>query len=337
MRHTDPPADASSHFTPARKLALIVTVGIYLAGAGVIYAFIDHETLHKALSLPVLLVVGLLGLSAFNYAVRAWRWVVLSSALGIGVPVATNVLYYIAGYALTSTPGKAGEAVRLWFLKRGHGVLYERSLPMMVADRVIDTWSVLILALVSIAGFTQYQWQGAVLTALIVFASVPVLFPRRFQPVLGLIFRLAPRRGRLMVRARRLMMAMADLANWRTYGLTLLPTIAGWLAEGGALFLLLQHFGTQVTFLNAVFIFCFSLIVGAVSMLPGGLGSTEAAIVILLKTLGVDLDVALAVTAIIRVTTFWFAVTIGLLLMPTAMRAASRASALFPLQKAGTS
>ncbi len=96
---------------------------------------------------------------------------------------------------------------------------------------------------------------------------------------------------------------------------------------------MLQHFGTQVTFLNAVFIFCFSLIVGAISMLPGGLGSTEAAIVILLPTLGVDLDVALAVTAIIRVTTFWFAVTIGVLLMPAAMRAAARASGFFPVQK----
>lgn len=326
-------AENSSLFTPARKLALAVTALLYLAGAVVIYVFIDHETLQTALSLPFMLVASLLGLSALNYAVRAWRWVVLSASLGVRVPVATNVLYYFAGYALTSTPGKAGEAVRLWFLKTGHGIPYERSLPMMLADRIVDIWSVLILALISIAGFTQYQWQGVTLTLLIVVASIPVLYPRRFQPVLGLLYRLAPRRGRLMVRGRRILRAMAELANWRTYGLTLLPTILGWLAEGCALFLLLQHFGAPVTFLNAVFIFCFSLIVGAISMLPGGLGSTEAAIIILLKALGVDLDVALAVTAIIRITTFWFAVTIGVLLMPTAMRAARPPSVIISTQK----
>jgi len=105
-----------------------------------------------------------------------------------------------------------------------------------------------------------------------------------------------------------------------------MPTVGGWLAEGAALFLLLRHFGADVTFLNAVFVFSFSIIVGAISMLPGGLGSTEATIVILLKALGVDLDTALAATAIIRITTFWFAVAIGVLLMPAAMNAAARSA-----------
>lgn len=325
------PAGNAGLFTTARKLALAITALVYLAGAAAVYLLIDREILRTALSLPVTLIAGLLGLSLFNYAIRAWRWLILGSSLGIDVPPATNVLYYFAGYALTSTPGKAGEAVRLWFLKTGHGVAYERSLPMMLADRIIDIWAVLIVALISIAGFAQYQWQGAVLAVLIIAASTPVLFPRRFQPLIASLHDHFPQHSRLIVRGRNVLNSMAMLANWRTYGLTLFPTACGWIAEGAALYLLLQHFGTDVTFLNAIFIFCFSLIVGAISMLPGGLGSTEAAIVILLKALGVDLGIALAVTAIIRITTFWFAVVIGIMLMPAAMRAATRASSPAPI------
>jgi glycosyltransferase 2 family protein len=128
----------------------------------------------------------------------------------------------------------------------------------------------------------------------------------------------------LLARLRRLMRAMGALSSWRTYGLTLAPTLGGWFAEGAALYLLLRHMGGEIGLLSAVFVFSFAMIVGALSMLPGGLGSTEAAMVILLGALGVDLHVALASTAIVRITTLWFAVAIGVAIMPAAVRASSR-------------
>ena len=272
----------------------------------------------------------MLGLSILNYAVRAWRWLVLGKYLGFRVPVVNNLLYYLSGYCFTATPGKAGEAVRLWFLKSGHDVPYARSLPLMLADRILDMWGVLILTLVSFAGLAAYLWQGALLAVIVTAVSLPILFPQWLEPLLRLAVRLAPGRVRLAERGRALLAAMAELSSWRTYGLTLVPTIAGWLAEGAALYLLLDHFGAPVTLSNAVFVFSFSMIVGAISMLPGGLGSTEATMVILLKALGVDLSTALVATAIIRITTFWFAVVIGVLLMPAEVNAAKRAGRGLP-------
>lgn len=327
----------SVQFTPARKLALAASALLYLAGAAAVCALIDEATLRTALSLPAALVAALLGLSLLNYAVRAWRWTVLGGHLGLRVPLRDNVVYYLAGFCLTATPGRAGEAIRLWFLKSAHGVAYLRSLPLMLADRIIDMWAVLLLALVSIAGFAQYRWQGAIVALLVAGVSMPVLFPRRFEPMLGSIYGLVPRLGRLLVRARRIMRAMADLSSWRSYGLTLAPSVGGWLAECAGLFLLLRHFGAEVSFLNAVFVFSFSIIVGAISMLPGGLGSSEATIVLLLRALGVDMATALAVTAIIRIATFWFAVAIGALLMPVAMHAMARSAQSPPAPGRGSS
>ncbi len=329
------PERGKPFLTTMRKLALAATALLYVAGGAAVYAFIDEKTVRTAMSLPLALVAALLGLSLVNYAVRAWRWVVLAGHLGFRVPPASNALYYLAGFSLTSTPGKAGEAVRLWFLKFGHGVAYERSAPLMLADRLIDLWAVLLLALVSIAGFADYRWQGAALSAVVAAVTIPVLFARRFEPALGALYRFAPRRGRLLVRGRRMIRSMSALNSWRSYGYTLVPTVGGWLAEGAALYLVVRHFGADVTFLDAVFVFCFSIIVGAISMLPGGLGSTEAAIVILLRVLGVDLDTALAATAIVRVTTFWFAVAIGVALMPAAMNAAARSARIRTAQGPG--
>jgi uncharacterized protein (TIRG00374 family) len=317
-------------FTRARKGALLIAVLLYVAGIVVAASFVDERTLRSTLGLPLGIVLALLGLSLVNYVVRGWRWLVLSRHLELGVPARANLLYYFAGYCFTATPGKAGEAVRLWFLRFGHAVPYGRSLPLMVADRILDTWAVLIISVASIAGFAQYRWHGLALVGLIGLASIPVVFPRRFEPVLTSLHGVVPGHGRLFVKLRRVVRVMADLSHWRTYGLTLGPTVIGWLAESAALYVLLRHFGADIGFANAVFIFSFSMIVGAVSMLPGGLGSTEATMVILLKALGVELGVALAATAIVRVTTFWFAVAIGMLLMPPAMNAATAARRATP-------
>ena len=317
-------SDSARSLWVRRRWFLVAVVATYIACGVIAFRLLDRSTLERALSLPLTLVATLLGLSLINYLVRAWRWLVLSSFLGFEVPPLRNVLYYLAGYALTSTPGKAGEAVRLWFLKAGHGVPYVRSMAIMLADRALDMWAVVILVLMCFADFSRHLWQVFAVVAVIIVVSVPIVFPRVFMPLLGIGVRLAPKRRRLWVKARHAIYSMAELSHWRTYGLTLVPSVAGWAAEGLALYLLLRFFGADVTPADAVFVFSFSMIVGAASMLPGGLGSTEVTAVVLLTTLGVDFNVAVASTALVRVTTFWFAVGIGVCLLPVAIRAASK-------------
>lgn len=320
-----PAADAvKTVLSPAHRWALGAVAVMYIAAAWLLGSLIEPEVLALALSLPLWLIAVLLGLSLVNYGLRAWRWVMLTNALNLGVPVWPNVLYYISGYSLTATPGKAGEAVRLWFLKSGHGIGFSRSAPLMVADRVLDIWAVMLLTLVSFSGFQAYRWYGLALVLLVAAISLPVIRPQLLEPILLGCTRWTKRYRRLLVRMRRVLRTMSRLSNWRTYGYTMLPSVAGWWAEAIALYLILHHLGADVSLANAVFVFSFSMIVGAVSMLPGGLGGTEASMVLLLSALGVPIDIALVATAIVRVTTFWFAVALGLLISPAAIKYARR-------------
>lgn len=318
----------SALFTRRRKLLLLLAAGMYLAAAVVVYFTIDQAAIDRVFALPGSVLAIMLGLSLLNYAIRAWRWIYLSRRLDLRVPIGSNCLYYFAGYALTATPGKAGEAVRLWLLKTGHAVAYSRSLPLMLADRIVDMWSISVLVLLSMSGFAAYHWQSVAMALFVMAISVPVLFPKLLLPVVGLLYRWLRKHGRLLVRARRVINSMSSALDARAYGITLLPTVIGWFAEGAALYLVLAQFGVTVSLANAVFVFSFSMIVGALSMLPGGLGSTEATMVILLNVLGVDVDTALAATAIVRITTFWFAVLLGLVSAPLAADAAKRSSQL---------
>jgi uncharacterized protein (TIRG00374 family) len=64
----------------------------------------------------------------------------------------------------------------------------------------------------------------------------------------------------------------------------------------------------------------FAMLVGAISFLPGGLGGVEATMVGLLILIGSTQPLALAATVIIRLTTLWFAVALGLLALVAMLR-----------------
>lgn len=313
-------------FTASRRWGLVAVAIAYAAVVIFTFSKVNTDTLQRATTLPLSLIASLLGLSLVNYVLRAVRWLMLSRALDLSVPHLANTLYYFSGYSLTATPGKAGEAIRLWLMKSGHGIAYSRSMPLMLADRVLDIWAVMLLTLASFSGFQAYRWHGVALLALVALGSLPLVWPTMLEPVLLTAAGLAKRRARFLVLLRRMLRAMGRLSKRKTYGVTLVPSMVGWWAEAFALYVILQHFGSEVSVANAVFVFSFSMIVGAISMLPGGLGSTEATMVILLTALGVEMDVALLSTAIVRATTFWFAIVIGLVLTPYAMSTSRRAA-----------
>jgi glycosyltransferase 2 family protein len=319
-------ARAPSHMQikPARKFIAGSIALIYLFAIACLWQFIDQSTLRSIHALPWTLMAGIIGLSLSNFLLRAARWVVLCRQLDFAVPVTRNVIYYLAGFSLTATPGKAGESIRLWFLKQGHDVTWTRSIPVMVADRLIDMWSVLLLALASIAGFAQYLWQAALPLLLLALVSLPFLHSAFLQPLLKGLYGLRPQWGRPLVHVRRVINAMQELNHWRSIVLALLLSAASWFMSSLALCLLLRHFGIDIDLADAVFVFSFSLVIGAISLTPGGVGGTEAGMVLLLRAIGVDMSTALVVTAISRVASFWLAVAVGAAMMPVARHLAVR-------------
>ncbi len=85
--------------------------------------------------------VGLFGIgvtllmSAINYALRFGRWQLYLGALGHPLAWQPSLRIYLAGFALTTTPGKAGEALRGVLLKP-LGVPYPQSFAAFVSEPV---------------------------------------------------------------------------------------------------------------------------------------------------------------------------------------------------------
>ncbi|MEQ1529876.1 MAG: flippase-like domain-containing protein, partial [Methylococcales bacterium] len=88
--------------------------------------------------------------------------------------------------------------------------------------------------------------------------------------------------------------------------------LLAWAGEGvGLLVISDMSDGTLMTMSTAIGIYAIAVIVGALSFLPGGLGSTEAVMIALLNNQGYPMPDAILLTLVCRLLTLWLAVAIG--------------------------
>ena len=94
---------------------------------------------------------------------------------------------------------------------------------------------------------------------------------------------------------------------------TLIGALA-WSLEGVSLWLLLRGMGIEAVCIGgATIAHTAAGLLGALTLLPGGLGSTEAGTVGMLALQGVALAAATPATLLIRLMTLWFATLLGMI------------------------
>jgi uncharacterized membrane protein YbhN (UPF0104 family) len=269
-----------------------------------------------------------LGLSLTNYAVRFVRWRYYLHKLGYALPVTPDLLIYIGGFALTTTPGKAGELARsLWL--RPYGVLPNRSIAAFFAERLQDFVAVLLLSSLGLSLYPGGRWLLLAALGLLVLALAVIYIPgggyamTRWSGksrVGAIILRLTP----ILAHARDCLAPIPLLVG-------LVAGIAAWSAESWGFAIVLGALGHPLPLPTAFSIYAFSMLAGAVSFLPGGLGGSEAAMILLLRLAGVPVGIAVSGTLLIRLATLWFAVLLGIIALSIrTQRAPSDASASTP-------
>lgn len=271
--------------------------------------------------LPLLLglwptILSGLGLVLIGYGIRYVRWRLLLHSLGQSPPIATDARLWMGSFAFTATPGKSGEALRSLLLKQHCGTPIPLSLAALVIERFTDGTAVLLLLLVNLP--LLLHWKVPLLipllsVSLVVLIVIGLSRQRRFQSRL------------LRTVQRRLPHALGSASDEGLAALTLLmrPTLLllvtviaalAWTLEGVSLALLLRGMGEQaVSWGGCIVAHTSAGLLGALSLLPGGLGSTEAGTVGLLTLLGTPLSAATSSTLLIRLMTLWFATALGAL------------------------
>ncbi len=254
--------------------------------------------------------LALLGLSLLNYALRFLRWHGYLQALGARVAFGRDLLIYVAGFAFTVTPGKAGEAVRSVYLLAA-GVPWSPGLAALAVERVLDLTAVVMLAALALRVFADQALPALLLVAGVAGGLLIVTRPGMASWLFGWLPDGGP-----WARLKDGVLAVLDharvLLEPRRLLAGLVLGLLAWMAEAWGFYLLLGWFGVDAGSLRAMGIYATGMLAGALSFLPGGLGGAEAAMVALLVAGGAVFGTAVLATVICRAVTLWFAVVLGI-------------------------
>lgn len=302
--------------TVAPKLIrqLIIWLVISIAVYGIVLAAMEDVGRMTA-SLAMLGIAGwisIIGLSSLNIIVRFGRWQYYLVSLGYNINLLRSLQCFIAGFAFTITPAKAGEAVRSLYLKND-GVGYTNSLAALFVERLTDLLAVVLMALAAAYSFEDYRWlvwlAGGITLSILPFVHSKLVR----QLLLSLSTRYASGRlGAVLGKIIDLIDSSASLLrSGPLYGGMILSLVACF-SVCFMMYVALNMLGAAISMPLAVGIYATGILVGALSFLPGGIGSAEAVMIGLLVLAGVDLPTATAATLVCRIAALWYSIVLGL-------------------------
>jgi uncharacterized membrane protein YbhN (UPF0104 family) len=310
--------------------ALVVFVGIgaalYLSAVVASGAGESRATVAR---LGWTLAIGGTAAASLAYLVRFARWHWIIRWFGARVPPLFNLRVYMAGLALTSSPAKMGETLRSALLVE-RGVPVSASLGAFLADRGADVIG--MAALGALAGAVAGRREPILeaICAVLFVASVAGAWAvrRGWLGQLPLLFG-APTSRLHRVVALVLQPATRWAAVWSIRSCVAFSACAvvAYGAQALVFAAYVQALGADLDAARCVTMFANAMLLGAASMIPGGLGATEAALVYQLSQAGMPFADAVAAAIAIRLSTLWFAILLGILCLLTFVRSGEVATA----------
>jgi uncharacterized protein (TIRG00374 family) len=264
------------------------------------------------------LLVPILLLTIWNYAWRFVKWQLYLRRLDVGpINRGTSLLVFLSGFSMAITPGKVGELVKSIYLRRITDAPVNRTSAIVAAERVTDGLAMLLLATI---GLTQFAYGRTLVAVIAAGVFTGLLLLQRPGLLRRVLLKLENRTvfNRGVPHGLAFLDASESLYQPVTLGRAVGLGVISWLGECIAFYLVLVGLeldGTWELFLIAMFVLAVSSLLGGISMLPGGLGVTDASVAGMLLVLVDDeqmtRSVAAAATIIIRFATLWFAVLLG--------------------------
>jgi uncharacterized protein (TIRG00374 family) len=261
----------------------------------------------------------ILGLTLVNYGLRFVKWQYYLHLLAIReVRTRDSLGIFLSGMTMAMTPGKVGEFLKSYMLKQVSGTPMATTAPIVAAERLTDGLAMVGLAAIGMIVY-PLGWQALAGIVVVTLAMVLIAQNRALvHTLLGWGERL-PLVSRFAHHLYRLYDSTERLLGWKSLAVAVGLGLVSWAGECLAFYLVLVGLGfapSVTLLLQATFILAMATLVGAVSMLPGGLGAADASVTGLLLLLiaapPMSQPVAVTATLLIRFCTLWFGVLLGL-------------------------
>jgi uncharacterized protein (TIRG00374 family) len=208
-----------------------------------------------------------------------------------------------------------GEVLKSYLLKEENGTPVSKSAPIILAERLTDFISIVMLCIVGAYVF-DYGQTFIIIIGIIFIAFALMLSSKKLSlGFIGFLEKISFL-SKHIHKFHTAYDSIYKLVKIKPLIIAVIISIAAWFFECLGFYIVLNVFsvttGIEVSLLIATFIYGFSTLIGAIAFLPGGLGLTDASLTGLMQILKIPANVSVASTIIIRTATLWFGVLVGI-------------------------
>jgi uncharacterized membrane protein YbhN (UPF0104 family) len=235
-----------------------------------------------------------------SFALRAMSWRPL---VGARVPLAKLFTLLMGALFLNhAAPAKAGDLARMYTLSRGW-VPAEWAVVSVVLGRLVDLVGLLAVLVASWTLVGAGGWEkvspfvlaviGAALALFLLTCSkLPAFLEARFGTIAWYV-------GRMQAALRK--------STWTALLESFAFAVPAWVLEAGILWVVGRGLGLGLSPAQVVAATCFAVLVAAVPLTPGSLGTYEAGMVAILLVFGVPAELAFAAAVTTHAMKFLYA------------------------------
>lgn len=295
--------------TKNRALFVIIAILFFYVGLA-FYSDIQKIFEHfRSIKLELVFLAFLLeGISLIIRSIRQQRFL---GAIMIRLSFFENLKMYLAGMSMVSTPGGIGGLIKSHFLKMKYNENISKTSTVVLLERYHDLLAVTAILIFTL--FIFFNWQFLV-TAIVVGILAIIIYA---------VIRNTEFLSKFLIRMKKIKIfskftpnpefnnSLKTLTKGRTIFGGFVISIAAFLFDGASVYVGFLSLNKDLGFVNTIQYYYTSLLLGALSFLPAGIGITEGSFIGFLVSGGLELSLASSLVLFSRLTTIWFATVIG--------------------------
>ncbi|MEE9594020.1 MAG: lysylphosphatidylglycerol synthase transmembrane domain-containing protein [Candidatus Hydrothermarchaeales archaeon] len=247
------------------------------------------------------------------FLIRGLRWGVLLRNAGLETPKKeTSEIYFLSWFVNCIVPAKLGDVYRAYLLKKNYGRSISKAMGTVFVERAFDV--VTIVGLLAVAGSLVFKGKlptdiqlslriGALVSILLIIAIAVI---GRWQ---GSISRFAPALFKDII-------VRFEEGVSKSLMKHSLPTLTGytlmiWFSEAGRLYFVARSIDIVISLQLLFFVTLAAALLTAFPATPAGLGAVELVMVGSLVLAGMVKEVAVSITILDRIITYWSLLVLG--------------------------
>ena len=299
-----------------KKIISVVIITIIIYAVFLFISDLDKIS-DKIFNFKLEFVPIIIGLVVFSWIISYSRWNILLKNQNIHIPHSLNFQIFLIGGALGITPGKIGELFKSQILKEKFNIPRTKTAPLFIVEKFLDLVSAMIVTLIGIWFIPEIGYLAIVGLMISVLLFKILTSKKFFNQTLNFLNKIKFLKKYLEPLSSSHEILSKTLYSKKMF-LLLILSFFYWIIIGCAAFFVIEGFGFSIgSILNIISTYSSSLVIGALSFIPGGIGIAEGSLIGLLTFQGIDISEAIVIVVLIRIFTLWFSTITGFIALKT--------------------